>query len=105
MRTSDDISKLVEAELRRIRDVEAEMKMRAMMVRPYPIERDWEYGKAGDQITCWMVAEDVDAGIAIAYSEHGFGPGKPWGVVPLSGYEMGHDWFRSLEDAVKRSIG
>jgi len=104
MKTSDEVARLVEAELRRVRDVEAEMRIRATLVRPYPVERDWEYGKAGDQVTCWTVAEDVDAGLAIAYSEHGFGPNKPWGLVPLSGHEMGRDWFRSLEEAARRSI-
>lgn len=55
MKTSDDVARLVEAELRRL--------------------------------------------------EHGFGPNKPWGLVPLSGHEMGSEWFRSLEEAAKRSIG
>src|SRR5262245_56708256 len=100
--TVDDVTRVVEAELRGVRDPDTEMRIRALLVWPYPAERDWEHGK---RLTCWTVAEDVDAGTAIAYSDQGFGPARPWGVVSLAGHEVGRDWFRSLEDAVKSAIG
>jgi hypothetical protein len=102
--TVDEVTKLVEAELRRVPDAEAEMKIRALLVRPYAVERYWDYGKPGERFTCWVVAEDPKYSVGVAYCERGFGPECPWGLIFLSGPHMsiGMDsaWFRSLEEAV-----
>jgi hypothetical protein len=103
--TVDDVTRLVEAELRRVTDADFEMRIRALLVRPYPVEGIWDYGEPGEQYTCWVVAHDPHYAVGIAYCAQGFGPRAPWGLISLSGSHtsigMDSAWFRSLEVAVR----
>jgi len=93
--------------MRRIRDVDVEMRIRSLLVCPHPVERDWDYGRPGETYTCWTVIEHPQSNTGVAYCERGFGPRRPWGLVFLSGPHMGmgqdSNWFASLEEAVKES--
>lgn len=68
---------------------------------PEQHERNWDYGKAGEKYPCWTVLNDEGFDTAVVYSEHGHGPGNPWGLVSLSDPWFGMDsgWFLRLEDA------
>jgi hypothetical protein len=101
------ITNLVEKELARIADPVLLAAIRSLLVPPYAVERDWDYGWPGQKHTCWTVLEHRPSNTGIAYCEAGFGPSSPWGLVFLSGDVMsiGMDsaWFASLEDAMRES--
>ena len=104
----DEISALVERETQRITDPKLVKKIRELLVSPYPVEREWDYGAPGQQFTCWTVLEHHPSNTAIAFCSEGFGPSYPWGLVSLSGPYMniGMDcqWHVSLEDAMRNSM-
>jgi hypothetical protein len=108
MLTSQEVSSLVTAELLRISDETLLARIRELLVSPYPVERGWDYGRAGEQYTCWTVLEHSISNTGIAYCPQGFGPSEPWGLVHLSGDYMtiGMDsgWFPTLESAMRGSM-
>lgn len=66
--------------------------------------RAWDYGDPGQEFSCWIVLEHSASNTCIAYSEFGFGPSFPWGLLFLSGKEhmsMGMDsgWFDYFVEA------
>jgi hypothetical protein len=101
------IANLVEKELARIADRVLVTAIQSLLVTPYPVERDWDYGLPGQNYKCWTVLEHRASNTGIAYCESGFGPSYPWGVVWLSGeyMSMGPDsgWYATLEDAMRES--
>ena len=101
------VSDLVKSELSRISDPALVAAIRRLLIAPYPVERDWDYGVPGEKYTCWTVLEHLPSNTGIAYCESGFGPSDPWGLVFLTGehMSMGMDaaWFASLEDAMRES--
>lgn len=52
---------------------------------------------------CWTVAIDEPTDTSIVFSDYGFGPTFPWGVVPTSDNWFGMDggWFETLEEAFR----
>ena len=88
----------------RITDPALLARIRELLVVPYAVERDWDYGGIGDRFTCWTVLEHPPSNTGIAYCPQGFGPSDPWGLVSLSGEHMGigmdASWFPTLESAV-----
>jgi hypothetical protein len=108
MLTADEISSLVRQDLDHITDPALLNRIRELLVKPYPVERDWDYGHIGERFTCWTVLEHQPSNTAIVYCEKGFGPSDSWGLVFLSGkhLEIGMDcsWFSTLESAVRESM-
>ena len=108
MLAAEEISVLVHEELDRITDSTLLKRIRKLLVSPYPVERDWHYGKIGERFTCWTVLEHPPSNTGIAYCQHGFGPSEPWGLVFLSGEQMGigmdSEWFSTLESAMRESM-
>jgi len=102
-----NISDLVEQELRRISDGKLLNRIRELLVTPYPVEREWDYGPHDQRFVCWTVLEHQPSNMGIAYCSEGFGPSYPWGLVFLSGDHMsiGMDcgWHESLEAAMRES--
>ncbi len=101
------IAKLVDEELATISDTDLVAAIRQLLVTPYPVERDWDYGQPGEKYICWTVLEHLPSNTAVAHCANGFGPTFPWGLVWLSGEHMniGMDsgWFATLEDAMRES--
>jgi hypothetical protein len=97
----------VERELAGIRDPTLLALVRDLLVDPYPVERDWDYGAPGQKYVCWTVLEHRPSGTGVAYCEQGFGPAFSWGLVFLAGPHLGmgmdSGWYASLEDAVRES--
>lgn len=108
MKDAKEIAELVERELARISDTALVDRIRELLVTPYPVEREWDYGAPGERFPCWTVLEHHASNTGIAFCSEGFGPSDPWGLVFLSGSQMsiGRDdaWFVSLEDAVRNSM-
>jgi len=104
----NEIAALVDAEIERIADERLVQRIQAVRVAPYPVEREWDYGKPGEHYTCWTVLEHPESNTGVAYCEEGFGPSNPWGLVFLSGQYvsigMDSQWFSTLESAVRDSL-
>jgi hypothetical protein len=107
MVTADQASSLVSEELKKIADPRLASRIRELLVPPYFIDRDWDYGHPGEKFKCWTVLEHRPSNTGLAYCAQGFSPTDPWGVVPLSGKYMsiGMDvaWFTTLESAMRES--
>jgi hypothetical protein len=107
MENSKEIEELVQRELAAIVDAGLQQRIREFLVTPYPIERAWDYGLGDQKYTCWTVLEHRSSNTGIAFCSQGFGPSCPWGIVFLSGPNMGigmdSGWFMSLEDAMRES--
>ena len=101
------LARRVDQELSVIRDPSLRTLIRGLLVEPYAVERDWDYGVSDRGLECWTVLEHRASSTGIAYCEEGFGPSYPWGLVFLDGPHMGMGmdsaWFASLEDAVRAS--
>jgi len=108
MLSAKEVSSLVGEQLERITDAALLARIRELLIIPYPVERDWDYGRAGEKFTCWTVLEHPPSNTGIAYSLQGFGPSDPWGLVFLSGEHMGigmdSGWFPTLESAMRDSM-
>lgn len=94
-----DISRMIETELAQVSDSRVVDHIRSLMVSQYVVMRGWDYGEPGTEYPCWSVLEHEPSRTGIAYSEYGFGPSYPWGLVNLSGPDkymsMGMDsaWY------------
>ena len=95
----EEMKALVESHMEHITDSVVYDALKSLLVEPFLQERKWDY----DDITytCWVVADDPKSDTRYAYCEEGFGPVIPWGILSISGHEMGMDssWFQSLERA------
>jgi hypothetical protein len=78
----------VERELSTIHDPSLFDLICKLLVEPYAVERDWDYGAPGQKYVCWTVLEHQPSGTGVAYCKEGFGPDFPWGLVALSGPHM-----------------
>jgi hypothetical protein len=99
--SAEDVAAHVARELAMIEDDEVREALRSRIVTPERHLRNWDYGAPGEQDPCWTVAPDPGSDSAIVYSEHGFGPSHPWGLVFITEPWFGMDsgWFTRLEDA------
>jgi hypothetical protein len=108
MKQAAEIRALVEAEIERITQPDLVEAVRKQLIPPRCEERPWDY--AEDQTyPCWLVAEHPESNTAIAYCEQGFGSCHPWGLLFISGPNMGmgmdSNWFISLEQSFRESPG
>lgn len=108
MLTANDVVSLVNEELLRITDAPLLARIRELLVVPYPVERDWDYGQDGESFICWTVLEHPPSNTGVVYCPQGFGPSNPWGLVFLSGEYIGLgadcSWFENLESAMRESM-
>ena len=106
--SSAEIARLVERELSGVQDAGLVGRIRTLLVAPYPVEREWNYGAPSQRYTCWTVLEHQPSNTSIVFCAEGFGPSYPWGLVCTSGsaMNMGMDsaWYASLADAMRGSM-
>ncbi|MGD0940862.1 MAG: hypothetical protein ABR905_14240 [Terracidiphilus sp.] len=104
-RTTDEVRFLVEAELRKIANASIVQGLQTFLVEPRIEMRTWEWGKPLADYPVWIVAESSRYDYGIVFSDYGFAPGHPWGLVFLSHNEFNADycWYPTLEDAYKDS--
>lgn len=103
MLSGSDIANLVRSQLSGIQDAELAACIQAHLVQPYVVTGRWQYGAPGQTYPCWVVLEDPASGTAVVFSEFGFAPSDPWGIMVLNDLAMGMDcnWHVSLEHAVR----
>jgi hypothetical protein len=101
--TAASLDALIEAELSALTDERVVHHVRSLLVAPQPQSRQWDYGAPDAAFPCWVVLVHKASDTGIAYSEFGFGPRLPWGLLSLGvGHlSMGMDssWFRCFLDA------
>ena len=89
---SFDVSFLIaeiEKEITHLDDHRVADYLRNQLLPPFVISRRWDYGQSDDHYPCWTVLRNKKYDTDIVYSEHGFGPRLPWGLV-FSDAEEGH---------------
>ncbi|MFK8015449.1 MAG: hypothetical protein AB8G17_08405 [Gammaproteobacteria bacterium] len=95
---------LIEAELAAVSDSRVLLHIRTLLVTPRRRMRQWDYSATPTQYECWDVLVE-SGGPGIAFSDYGFGPKTPWGLVRVSGsraeMSMGMDcgWYPKFMDA------
>ena len=67
--------------------------------------RDWGWMLDVPSFPVWLVAESQKYDYGVVYSDYGFGPEFPWGLIFLSHRNFGADycWYDKLEVAYKES--
>jgi hypothetical protein len=99
-RRAEEIKNIVNTEMERIKDPVIYSALKSLLVFPIAHLRAWEWDSLQKEYQCWTVMEDKDSATGIVYSDFGFGPKKPWGLVFLSelNFGMNTGWFSNLED-------
>jgi hypothetical protein len=97
---ADEVKHLVKQQLDSIEDVLVRDAIAALLVEPFREDRRWFDDLEPE--ACWVIAVDPANNISFIYSEEGFKPDVPWGMVLTSDQYMGMDsnWYRVLEDAL-----
>ena len=96
---ADKLLSEIEEELNQVSDLRVVQHIRSLIVTPVVVMRPWDYGEPDTEYPCWSVLKHEESNTGIAYSEFGFGPSCPWGLVALDGptdsMSMGMDsgWF------------
>jgi hypothetical protein len=100
------ILSLIDAEVTRASDPSVREVIARYRVAPRLEMRAWAYAP-DTSFPCWIIFEHEASNTGICYSEYGFGPLCPWGLLWLVGgrQDMGDDsgWFPTLEGAVRDS--
>jgi hypothetical protein len=104
-RTPSEVSAFVANQLAHFRDSEAAKTLQPFLVAPRRELRVWEWSEVPLEFPVWVVAEHPRYNYALVYSDNGFGPEQPWGLVFSSARNFGADysWYAALEDAFKES--
>ena len=104
-RTAEDIRLLVEGAVREIGDATVTEGLKSFLVPPRREMRTWDWQKPHAKYPVWEVAKSSQYDYGIVFSDYGFAPEHPWGLVFSSHDNFGADycWYRSLEEAYKES--
>jgi hypothetical protein len=104
-RTPEDVAKIVQQALDTITDPDVIAALKPLLTTPKLIQCEWDYGERGQTFPAWIVLEHPPSGTGIAYSDFGFGPQTPWGLIWLthSGFGMDSGWYNSLDGAFVES--
>jgi hypothetical protein len=95
----EEMNTIIESQMEQISDPVVRDALKSLLVEPFLQQRKWDYDDIS--YSCWVVADDPKSDTRYIYCEEGFGPSSPWGILSISGHEMGMDssWFQSLERA------
>lgn len=99
------IKSLVNSEIDKINNPIVKNALQNIIVEPVQHLRKWDYGHNDEKFICWTIAIDKDSDTALVYSDYGFGPETPWGLVSESINYFGMDtgWFDNLKDCFLNS--
>lgn len=106
--SADMVAQIVGDQLGSLSDATLAARIGALLVHPYRVDRESDYGEPGIAYPCWTVLEHRPSATGIAYCGHGFGPRYPWGLVFLTGDQMSigmdYAWYAALVDAFRDSM-
>lgn len=104
------IKRRIDDELSALANNETVTVIRSLLVEPELVLREWNYpgwrgAEEGMAYECWTVLKHAPTDTGICYSQQGFGPENPWGLVFLTGdparLSMGADfgWYPTFLQA------
>ena len=104
-RTSDEILSLVKSELAKIQDANVLDGLRTFLIDPCLEMRVWDWQRPIKRYPVWVVAESSIYNYGIVYSDYGFAPEHPGGLVFSShdNFDADYCWLPSLEAAYRDS--
>ncbi|MCU0732292.1 MAG: hypothetical protein MUE84_12000 [Hyphomonas sp.] len=96
-----EIESVVDLAVRGFSDPKLADAIRGFLIAPRREIRVWNWAPGDLRFPVWVIAESTRFDYGIVYSENGFGPHHPWGLVFSSASDFGADycWFSSLEAA------
>lgn len=68
---SESLRLLIRAQLARVRDARIVTHILSVLIEPYAIMRQWDYGEPRRQYLCWMVLKDSATGAENPISSEG----------------------------------
>jgi hypothetical protein len=80
-RTAEDTLLLVEKAIGNIKDSVVVEGLRTFLVPPRQEMRVWDWHKPYAKYPVWVVAESSQYDYGIVFSDYGFTPERPWGLV------------------------
>ncbi|GEM_PF-1972583 len=94
------LNKIVAEQMSQIKDPLVRSSLEEILIEPVQHFRKWDYGEINEELECWTIATEKFYDTSIVYSEFGFGPKCPWGLVTASDNYFGMDsgWFKSLKE-------
>jgi hypothetical protein len=104
-RAAEQIQLLVENEIKTIADATVVEGIRSFLIVPRLEMRTWDWHAPRTQYPVWMVAESSRYDYGIAFSDYGFAPEHPWGLVFVShsNFDADYCWYSTLEQAYRES--
>ena len=104
-RTPEEIRLLVEGAIGEIRDSLIAEGLRTFLIPPRQQMRTWDWQKPYVKYPVWMVAESSQYDYGIVFSDYGFAPEHPWGLVFPShdNFDADYGWLPTLEEAYRDS--
>jgi hypothetical protein len=104
-RTEAEICAIVETETQKIADETIVRGLRTFLITPRRELRTWDWQTPYVQYPVWVVAESSQYDYGIVFSDYGFAPENPWGLVFSSqlNFDADYCWYRSLEQAYEES--
>jgi len=104
-RTTEEIRLLVEDAVGKIRDPIIVEGLRTFLVPPRQEMRTWDWHKPYAKYPVWVVAESLLYDYGIVFTDYGFAPECPWGLVLSShdNFDADYCWYPSLEETYKES--
>ena len=91
-RTPDEVTSFVAAEIVAFQNPKLREAILECLVSPRSHIRLWNWSDPPCEHECWMIAESKTYDYGIVYSDFGFGPNHPWGLVFLSQDNFGADY-------------
>jgi hypothetical protein len=104
-RTAAEVRAVAENALKIVIDPSIANGLRSFLTSPRQGMRTWDWNKPYVKYPVWVVAESTQYDYGIVFSDYGFAPENPWGLVFLShtNFDADYCWYRSLEEAYKDS--
>jgi hypothetical protein len=100
-RTAKEIAGFVTTELAQFSDSGLRSALGGFLIEPRLEIRSWDWSRDPIELPTWVIAESSRYDYGIVYSDRGFGPESPWGLVFSSAKNFGADycWYSSLQAA------
>ena len=104
-RSANEVRDLVDAELSGIGNADAMRGIHTFLIEPRMEMRFWDWGETPRDYAVWVVAESSRYDYGIVFSDYGFAPDRPWGLVFLShrNFDADYCWYSTLANAYSDS--
>jgi len=100
-RSANEVRELVKTELLEVGNAETVRGIHSFLVEPRIEMRLWDWAEMPVEYPVWVVAESSRYDYGIVFSDYGFAPDRPWGLVFLShrNFDADYCWYSTLADA------